>query len=447
MQLTPPADATPIATQTLLWAAPFLGVLVSIAVLPAAAPRFWHRRMAWVAAFWAAALLIPEVVIGGWNAAVREAVHAVLIEYLPFVTLLLALYSAGGGILVRGALSGTPAGNTALLAVGTVLAGVMGTTGAAMVLIHPLLRANAHRRSKVHLAVFFIVLVANAGGALSPLGDPPLYLGYLHGVPFFWPVRHLGPPLAVLACLLLATFYVLDRLLARHDPLPAPIERRHFRGWHNVALILVVLAAVLLQGAVPGEIPIDGEHLPLARLVASVVFLAVAAASTLTTPRAVRQANDFSWHPMAEVALLFVTIFITIGPVLRMLGAGSSGPFAPLLALLRDQQGNALPAPFFWLTGTLSAFLDNAPTYLVFFGLAGVRPETLSHTRDLVLEALSGGAVFFGALTYIGNAPNMMIRAIASHRGVHMPGFFGFTLIAASLLLPVFLILTALFFH
>ncbi|MGH7155741.1 MAG: sodium:proton antiporter, partial [Acetobacteraceae bacterium] len=350
-------------------------------------------------------------------------------------------------VLVRGGSSGTPTGNTVLLGVGTLLAGVMGTTGAAMVLIHPLLRANAHRVRKTHLAVFFIVLVANAGGALSPLGDPPLYLGYLRGVPFFWPVRVLGPLLAVVAAVLLAAFWVLDHALARRESPPPPRERLRVRGWGNAALVLLVGAAVLVLGSVDlGEAEIGGQHVAVAQLSSVAVFVVVTVISVVTTPRAIRQANDFTWHPMVEVALLFVAIFITIAPVLRMLEAGMEGPFAPLLQLTTDARGEPLPAAYFWLTGGLSAFLDNAPTYLVFFEMAGVRPETLGAVRSLELEAISAGAVFFGALTYIGNAPNLMVRAIAAHRGVRMPGFFGFLAMAGGLLAPVFVLLTVVFF-
>jgi Na+/H+ antiporter NhaD/arsenite permease-like protein len=429
------------------WAAPLLGVLLSIALLPMLTPRFWHRHMAWVAGFWVAALLLPEAATAGLGTAWQEAAHALLLKYLPFVTLLLALYTAAGGVLVRGLISGTSAGNTGLLAGGTLLAGVMGTTGASMVLINPLLRANAHRQRKMHLVVFFTILVANAGGALSPLGDPPLYLGYLHGVPFFWPLRHLGPPLALLAGLLLPLFYAIDRWLARREPPAPPRERLHVRGWHNAALIVAVLGMVLAQERIGGTLVLAGQAVPTGQIVATLVFLGVTCASVLTTPRAVHQGNDFSWRPMAEVALLFLAIFITIGPVLRMLEAGSSGPFAPVLAVLEDDRGNRLPAAFFWLTGALSAFLDNAPTYLIFFGLADVRPDMLDGARNVLLEALSAGAVFFGGLTYIGNAPNMMVRGVAAHRGVRMPSFLGFLGLTAALLLPAFAVLTLVFFR
>jgi Na+/H+ antiporter NhaD/arsenite permease-like protein len=432
----------------LIWAAPFLGVLASIAVLPAIAPRFWYHRTGWVVAFWSLALLVPEAVVFGPAVAAAGAWRAILVEYLPFVTLLLALFTAGGGVLVRGGVSGTPAGNTALLAVGTLLAGVMGTTGAAMVLIHPLLRANAHRRQKMHLTLVFILLVANAGGALSPLGDPPLYLGFLRGVPFFWPIRHLGAPMALLVALVLAVFWPLDAALARRDAPPPPRERLRIRGWGNALLVLLVAMTVLVLGSVDlGRMSIAGQEIATRRLISVGVFLAITVASAWLTPRSIHQGNDFSWHPMIEVALLFAAIFITIEPVLHMLEEGMQGPFAPLLRLLTDARGNPLPMAYFWLTGGISAFLDNAPTYLVFFELAGIRPETLNSVRSVELEAISAGAVFFGALTYIGNAPNMMVRAIAAHRGVRMPGFFGFMAMAATVLIPVFAVLTAVFFR
>jgi Na+/H+ antiporter NhaD/arsenite permease-like protein len=431
-----------------LWSLPFVGVLLSIALMPIFAPRLWHRRMGSVALAWSAALLVPLGFVSGVGVAAGAAWHAILIEYLPFVTLLLALYTAAGGILVRGGPVGSPAGNTGLLAIGTVLAGIMGTTGAAMVLIHPLLHANAHRTHKTHLVVFFIALVANAGGATTPLGDPPLYIGFLHGVPFFWPVTHLAAPLLVLAVPLLIAFFWLDRRMAAADP-PAPRpERLHLRGWPNIALIGVVIATVLVAAVwQPGEIVLFGQTVGIARLTGDAVFLAVTLASIAVTPRAVRQGNMFSWHPMAEVATLFAAIFITIGPVLAMLEAGLDGPLAPVLRLTANAAGEPVPLAYFWLTGLLSAFLDNAPTYLVFFGLAGGDPVHLTGPLNHVLTAISAGAVFFGALTYIGNAPNMMLRAIASHRGVRMPGFFGYMGLSAMLLLPGFVLLSWVFFR
>jgi Na+/H+ antiporter NhaD/arsenite permease-like protein len=432
----------------LIWAAPFLGILLSIAVLPAMAPRFWHRRMGWVSAFWIAALLVPLAVAAGPAQAAATAGRAILIQYLPFVTLLLALYAAGGGVLIRGGPAGTPAGNTAMLAAGMGLGIVMGQAGAAVVMINPLLHANAHRRRKVHLALFLIVLIANASGALTPLGNPPLYIGFLQGVPFFWTTRHLWRPLLVLSFLLLGAFYGLDKWLARDDAPRPHAEKLRVRGWGNAVLILVTGAAVLAQGVVnAGTVTLAGQPVSLIRLAAVGVFLGVTWVSAAVTPRAVRQANDFSWAPMLEVAELFLAIFITIGPVLTMLRAGLNGPLAPVLRLTLDAAGQPRPLAYFWLAGMLSAFLDNAPTYLVFFNLAGLHPPAMSAEQVRALEALSAGAVFFGGLTYIGNAPNLMVRGVAAHRGVRMPGFFFYMTLSAALLLPVFALLTAFFFH
>jgi Na+/H+ antiporter NhaD/arsenite permease-like protein len=424
---------------------PFVGLLASIAVLPIVAPRFWHRRMGIVAFAWSAVLIAQQAVILEVGPAVAKAWHAILIEYLPFVMLLLALYTTGGGVLLRGGPAGTPHGNTAMLALGLLMGAVMGTTGASMVLIHPLLHANAHRRRKLHLVLFLIVLVGNA--SITPLGNPPLYIGLLHGVPFFWPIRHLIAPLMVVIVLLLGAFYMIDRRFAATEPPPPERQPFRVRGWWNVALILVVVVIVLLQGSVNlGQVVLGGQPVGIGHITGILILVAVTLLSLRITPRAIRQANDFTWHPMAEVAMLFAAIFVTIAPVVDMLQAGPDGPLAPLLALTRDSDGNPEPLAYFWLTGVLSAFLDNAPTYLVFFELAGIRPASLGGPDGVILMAISAGAVFFGGLTYIGNAPNMMLRTIASHRGVRMPAFFTFTLLSSCLLLPVLALVGLLFF-
>jgi Na+/H+ antiporter NhaD/arsenite permease-like protein len=426
-----------------LWGVPFAGMLLSIALFPVVAPHFWHRRMGAVALGWILVLLVQEAVVIGPHVAAAAAWHAVLGEYLPFVTLLLGLYTAGGGILLRGGLRGTPVGNSAMLAVATLLASVMGTIGASVVLIHPLLHANAHRRRRVHLVVFFIVLAGNAGGALSPLG-PPLYIGFLEKVPFFWPLLHLGLPWLLLVVLELGGFYLLDRWLARSEAQAAKVGKLRLRGWANVAMVLIVGASVVAQGVVDfGQVTLLGQVVGVSRLGGILLCVAVAGLSLAITPRAVRQENDFSWHPMYEVAVLFAAIFITIQPVIDMLHAGLAGPLAPLLRLTTNEAGQPVPLAFFWLAGILSAFLDNAPTYLVFFKLAGDDPVA---KNGVVLQALSAGAVFFGGLTYIGNAPNLMLRAISAHRGVRMPGFFMFTFYAALALLPAFVLMSLLFF-
>lgn len=447
--LPTPALAAPRAgVPALAWGLPFLGLLLSIALIPMLAPGFYHRRMSLIAAFWAVALLAPMAAASGIGPAAALVWGTFLTEYLPFVTLLLALFVAAGGIVIRGGSAGSPGGNTVLLGAGTLLAGMIGTTGAAMLLIHPLLGANAYRTRRTHLVIFFTILVANAGGALSPLGDPPLFLGFLHGVPFFWPLQYLAAPLLVLTVPLLIVFYWVDRWFARTEPARPPPEGLRIRGGRNVVLLGVVVVTVLVGGYWhPGEIVLFGQSVAVERLAGIGVFLVVALVSTVVTPRALRQGNLFSWHPMVEVATLFAAIFVTIAPVFAMLDAGLHGPFAPVLRLMADASGVPRPLIYFWLTGVSSAFLDNAPTYLVFFGLAGDDPVRLTSELNRVLQAIASGAVFFGGLSYIGNAPNLMIRSIASHRGVRMPDFLGFIALSGVLLLPGLLVLSVVFFR
>jgi Na+/H+ antiporter NhaD/arsenite permease-like protein len=430
------------------WALPFLGLLLSIALMPLLAERFWHHHLGAVAAGWALALLLPWTAMFGLGNAFGLAWHAVLIEYLPFIALIFALFTVGAGIVVQGGPWGTPAGNTLLLAIGTLLASLMGTTGAAMVLIHPLLRANAHRQRKVHLGIFFILLVANVGGSLTPLGDPPLFMGFLRGVPFTWPTLHMAAPMAVMAGLLLAAFYLLDRHLAAGDP-PRPAEERHLRilGWPNIALLLAVIALLAMQGVWrPGDVVLLGQPIAIERLAGILGGLAIGGVSLWITPQSRHVANLFSWAPFAEVAKLFIAIFVTMAPVIAMLHDGREGAFAWLVAAVNAPDGTPRPLAYFWVTGGLSAFLDNAPTYLVFFELAGGNPAQLTGELSRTLLAISCGAVFMGALTYIGNAPNFMVRAIAARRGVHMPGFLGYMAWSFGLMVPALLVVSWLFF-
>ncbi|UFN50353.1 sodium:proton antiporter [Roseomonas sp. OT10] len=444
----PPAGG---AGLSLLWGLPFAGLLLSIALLPLLAARLWHHHYGKVAAGWALALLLPFAALAGAGAAFHLLAHVLLGEYLPFLALLLALYATGGGVLLRGTLVGTPVTNTALLAAGMAAASVMGTTGASMLMIRPLLRANAFRRHRTHTVVFFIFLVANLGGSLTPLGDPPLYLGFLRGVSFFWPVRHLLPPFLFCAGLLLLLYFLLDRrAFAREAPMaPALAPHRPLRveGLVNLALLGVVVGTVLLQGVwQPGRVIVLGQPMGVERLLAVAVFLAVAWASVRLTPASVREANGFGWGAMIEVAKLFAAIFVTMAPVLLILQAGASGAAAPLVALTEDALGRPVPWVYFWLTGALSSFLDNAPTYLVFFELAGGDPAWLMGPGARILAAISCGAVFMGANSYIGNAPNLMVKAIAEGQGTPMPSFFGYCGWAAVVLLPVFFLATLIFF-
>jgi Na+/H+ antiporter NhaD/arsenite permease-like protein len=433
------------------WALPFAGLLLSIAAGPLLFRQAWHRHYGKIAAFWAVLALAAVAAGFGAGAALGALAHAVLGEYVSFIVLLFALYTVAGGILVRARLTGTPLINAAILLIGAILASVIGTTGAAMVLIRPLLSANQQRRHRAHVVVFFIILVANVGGALSPLGDPPLFLGFLRGVDFLWPASHLWQQTALVTALVLAVFLVLDSYLFRGDKrqaAPGADERVAIRvhSLVNLPLIGLIVAAVLVSGLwQPGiTIVVPGAALELPQLMRDALLILIAALSLWLTPDEHRAANGFTWEPIKEVAKLFLAIFITLIPVLAMLEARTDGAFAPLLRLVTDAQGAPREAAFFWLTGALSAFLDNAPTYLVFFELAGGDPRTLMGPLAGTLAAISLGAVYMGALTYIGNAPNLMVRAIAEERGVAMPSFFAYLFWAALLLVPIFALLTVL---
>ena len=453
LALSLPAEAAGVsgAGMSLAWGLPFAGLLLSIALMPLLAGPIWHHHYGKIAAGWALLLVLPFAVVFGLGVAASEVWHILLQEYIPFIALLLALYVTGGGVLVKGTLIGTPATNTALLAFGTVIASVMGTTGASMLLIRPVLRANAFRQRKTHTFVFFIFLVSNIGGSLTPLGDPPLYLGFLKGVSFFWTTTHLFSEFLFCAVLLLAVYYALDSWAwAREKPTPPAIEKREsfsIEGYANLWLICAVVLMVLAQGYWrPGDVALFGEKIGLERLVGVAVFVGIAAISMWVTPRQLRDDNGFAWGAILEVAKLFAAIFVTMAPVLAILRAGTAGAAAPLVALTSGAGGEPIPWVYFWMTGVLSSFLDNAPTYLVFFNLAGGDPGYLMTQGALTLAAISCGAVFMGANSYIGNAPNFMVKAIVEEQGVRMPSFFGYCAWALVFLIPLFVLVTFIFF-
>ncbi|HQR20563.1 MAG TPA: sodium:proton antiporter [Burkholderiaceae bacterium] len=436
------------------WAFPFAGMLLSIAMLPLLAPSFWHHHYGKVAAFWAVALLVPYAIAIGPVSAAEQVVHTVLAEYVPFLLLLVALFTATGGIYIKGNLHGSPIVNTALLAVGTGFASVMGTTGASMLMIRPLLRANDARRHRTHVVIFFIFLVANIGGALTPLGDPPLFLGFLKGVDFFWTTKAMFAPTLASVVVLLGLFFLIDtwffnRPNENRARDPTPDSPLRLEGWINFVVFgPMILGAVLLSGVWNSGISFNvfGTELALQGIVRDLWLLVIIWASLRFTPAKVRHSNHFEWGPMIEVAKLFAGIFLTIIPVIAILRAGQSGAMAPLVGTVTNADGSPNNAMYFWATGALSSFLDNAPTYLVFFNMAGGDAEQLMGPLASTLVAISAGAVFMGANTYIGNAPNFMVRSVAVSRGVHMPSFFGYMVWSGLILLPLFGLLTTLFF-
>jgi Na+/H+ antiporter NhaD/arsenite permease-like protein len=428
-----PHDPVALGLSLPLWSVvPFAGLLLSIALLPLLAPALWARHYAKVCL----AFGVPVAAFFLLRAP-RELLHTVL-EYASFLILLASLFTISGGILLRGTLRGSAGVNCAILAVGALLANLFGTTGASMLLVRPLLRANAHRHRVAHVVVFFIFVVANIGGSLTPIGDPPLFLGYLRGVPFFWTLRAMGLLWAVACALVIGVFYLVDRrafaLDAAADDDPATVrtgtpgtaaaagEARvplSIEGRINLALLMVVIGAVFL--------PTPWREMAM---------VAAAVVSAWKTPARVREGNEFTWHPIEEVAILFAGIFATMIPALLILKARGA------------ELGVVTPAHFFWATGALSSFLDNAPTYLTFFSLAqGVGgAQTVAGVSAPLLQAIGAGAVFMGANSYIGNAPNFMVKAIAEEAGVRMPSFFGYMGWSCGILLPIFALLTLIFF-
>ncbi len=435
---------------------PFIGILLSIALFPLFAPHFWHHHYGKVSAFWSLVVAVPFVLAYG-HPAFHEILHIVLIDYIPFLILLLALFTVAGGILVEGTLRGNPLLNGLLLLIGTVVASWIGTTGASMLMIRPVIRANAHRRSKMHVIIFFIFLVSNIGGALTPLGDPPLFLGFLHGVPFFWTFRLLPETLFVVA-VVLALFFLMDSFLynreKRAGTLVEPTGEKvplRLRGAHNLIFLVGIIGAVLMSGTFQtGEVTVLGIHLGLANLLRDFILLILVGLSWVTTAKEVRRKNEFTWGPIVEVALLFAGIFITIIPALAMLRAGTHGHLAFIINAVKE------PWHYFWITGALSSFLDNAPTYLTFLNTAlgnfyAGMPESqaiaaLIAEKGIFLKAISTGAVYMGANTYIGNAPNFMVRSIAEEQGVRMPSFFGYMVYSLLILIPTFILTTFIFF-
>ncbi|MBD9393923.1 sodium:proton antiporter [Acidovorax sp. ACV01] len=443
------------STLSVLWGVPFAGILLSIALMPLMAPIFWHHHFGKVAAAWGLVFLVPFAITFGAGVAGASLVHALVAEYVPFVILLTALFTVAGGIFIRGNLHGSPGLNTAILAIGAVLASLMGTTGASMLLIRPLIRANDNRRHTAHVVVFFIFIVSNAGGSLTPLGDPPLFLGFLKGVDFFWTVGHIFPETLFLVGALLAIFFALDSWyyhrreeVLKADPTP-DTPAIGFDGKVNFALLGAVVALVLVSGFWKSPMVFDlaGTEVGLPGIVRDAGLVIVTFLSLWLTPGKVHEDNQFGWGPMQEVAKLFAGIFLTIIPVIAMLKAGASGPFGAIIAAVTRPDGSPDPAMYFWATGILSSFLDNAPTYLVFFNTAGGDAATLMTTLAPTLAAISAGAVFMGANTYIGNAPNMMVKAIAEDRGVKMPSFFGYMLWSGGILVPLFVVMTFLWFR
>ncbi|MBI3408814.1 MAG: sodium:proton antiporter [Planctomycetes bacterium] len=422
--------------------APFALLLLAIAILPLFAEDWWHKNFN--KAIVTLQLVLPTVVFLGYIQFVEQqpafvALTHEMAEYVSFILLLGSLFVVSGGIVISGDVKATPLTNTCILAVGAVLANFIGTTGASVLLIRPILRINKQRRNTRHIPIFFIFVVSNLGGLLTPLGDPPLFLGYLKNVPFFWTL-HLWKEWLFVNGIVLSVFFVWDTLAYRGETTESRLDGNagklslRVKGLLNVPLLAGVIGGVLLQGSLEE---------PWGKIVGGALMLVMGILSLVLTPRLLRAANEFDWHPIAEVAILFFGIFITMVPALAILSAN------------RDAFAISEPWQYFWLTGALSGFLDNAPTYLTFATMASGSQDFLLlvhdqvpgiHDGPLVLQAISCGAVFMGAMTYIGNGPNFMVKAIAQHAGYETPSFFGYLGYSCAILAPIFILVTIVFF-
>lgn len=439
---------------------PFAGILLSIAIFPLVKPQWWESHQPIVVAIWSLLFIIPFAISNGAPEALETVLECVIGDYLTFIVLLFGLFCVTGNITMEGDLAGSPRVNIILLTIGTLLSSVIGTTGSSMLMVRPVIKMNSWRRRRKHIMVFFIFLVSNIGGCLTPIGDPPLLMGFARGVPFFWSL-HLFPILIFNMVVLLIIFYWIDRRAyckdiarGRMPDISKPGTRISIKGLHNLIFIAMIVAAVILSGVLP-ELPafkdaegaVRGIHifrevtLTFPAIIEMVIILIAAFLSFKTTCPEIRKKNHFTWGPIKEVAILFIGIFITMQPALMILkNAGGS-------------LGLKEPFEMFWSTGMLSSFLDNTPTYLVFLTTAGAMDfaqglaTTLGTVPVQMLTAISCGAVFMGANSYIGNAPNFMVKSISDENGIHMPSFFGYILWSLCILVPVFLLDTLVFFR
>nr|WP_243005159.1 sodium:proton antiporter [Hungatella effluvii] len=437
---------------------PFAGLLLCIAILPLVKPVWWEEHQPLAVVFWSLLFIVPFAVAYGTGEAVQTVMECIVDDYLTFIVLLFGLFCVSGNITMEGDLAGSPRVNVGLLLIGTLLSSWIGTTGASMLMVRPVIKMNSWRSRKCHIMIFFIFLISNIGGCLTPIGDPPLLMGFMRGVPFFWSLHLIGLMLFNVV-LLLFIFYWIDRRAYRKDiaeglkpDITKPGTQVRIKGLHNLFFIIMIVAAVILSGVLPGlsvfqdasgnvlGIPVyKNVKLTIPSLIEIVIILAAAFLSFRTTNSEIRRQNHFTWGAIKEVAVLFIGIFITMQPALMILKAKGG------------ELGITQPFEMFWSTGMLSSFLDNTPTYLVFLTTAGAlgaqngMVTTLGIVPIEMLIAISAGAVFMGANTYIGNAPNFMVKSIADENGIRMPSFFGYLLWSLSILVPVFILDTLLF--
>ena len=438
---------------------PFVGVLAFVAIAPLVNGEWWEKHQFKVMLILSAAFIIPFAIAYGVGAMADVVLECIFNDYITFIVLLFGLYCVAGNISLDGDMAGSPRVNIILLCIGTGLASFIGTTGASMLMVRPIIKMNAWRSRRAHIMIFFIFMVSNIGGCLTPIGDPPLLMGFSRGVPFTWSF-HLFPVMLLNVVLLLIVFFFVDRkeyckdvAAGMHPDIHKPGTKMVIKGKHNIIFIGMIVFAVMISGSLPNlpafqdasgnvlGIHIFGEvTFTYPALIEVGIILFAAYLSFRTTKKEVRTANHFTWGAIKEVAILFIGIFITMQPA---------------LLILKEQGANlglTEPWQMFWVTGALSSFLDNTPTYLVFLTTAGAMgmtagiATTVGVIPQVMLLAISAGAVFMGANTYIGNAPNFMVRSISEENGIKMPSFFGYITWSLRILIPIFAVDMLVFF-
>ena len=440
----------------LIWGIPFILTILSIAIGPLFFERIWHRHYGKIVSLFACMVLLAVYSCKGMYPLTHLLTHCVIQDYLPFIIMIGVLFVVTGGINLRIYYAPRPLTNSSLLAIATLLASVFGTTGAAMIFIKPLIKLNADRKYKAHTIIFFIILVCNIGGCLSAIGDPPLFIGFLYGVPFFWPAYYLLFSFIVLYVPLITLYYIIDNHYFKKEGGEATLASNEYsnklklEGTHNIIILIFAILAVIVSSFkfitnFVDDITLSGVIIEGATIIRCGLLIGLAIISRAMTSSQVFRANDFSWEPLKEIAKLFLVIFITAYPVIEILQQGDN---CALGFITSKVNSNGIPKEYiyFWSTGILSSFLDNAPTYMIFFNIAGGDVLSLTGSLSKTLTAISAGAVFMGSLTYIGNAPNFLVKAIAEKFGITMPSFFKYTLIASVLLIPLFLLQTWLFY-
>ena len=426
---------------------PFGVMLLSIAIMPLAFPRFWDKNSNKL--LFVLVISIPTAIMLSKAGLSHNLMHQMLYDYIPFIALLAALYVVTGGIHIHYSTTPRPTVNAAIMFIGYGLASIVGTTGAAMLLIRPLLEINRDRSYKIHTILFFIAMVANCGGVLTPLGDPPLFLLYLRGAEFSW-FQTLFPQWVFVGSVLLFTYVVIDTYIWKHKelmgirPRTESEEDEPIKVSFSGAVNLFYLSGILLSVAFinPHEIPAMGEeNAPwYIKFLREIVLVMILLLSVASTRKRVRKSNHFSWEPIIEVAILFIGIFVTMTPALLFLNENAAS------------LGITDPAQFFYASGTLSSFLDNAPTAVAFHTVAAALPVAesmpiMAGVSEPLLTAIALGSVLFGAMTYIGNGPNFMVKAVAENDGVRMPSFFGYIFkFSLIILLPTYILMAIVFF-